>query len=133
MAAREAIADLMTGLGFSTLPYDPVIPVAPYATVNLPDEIRYHRTLDGAVEADLTVSLYVGTGDEASANRALDKAISWNVQGAIPLQLEAAARALNPAPWSQLTVDTATNRRQVDLENTVGVLLAIDLTVRLIA
>jgi hypothetical protein len=136
VAIREAIAGLLTDLGFSTLPYDPVVPVAPYATVNLPDEVLYRRTYAGSsalTDVALTVSLYVGSAEEASANRALDLAISWNVEGAIPLQLEYAAKRLPDAPWNDLVVESATNRRTVDLENTNGVLLAIDLTLRITA
>lgn len=134
VAVRETIAELLDGLGFSTLAYDPVNPVAPYATVNLPDRIDYHQTYANGTAADVLVTLYVGSGDEASANRALDLAISWNVQGAIPLQLETAAKRLGTsAPWNDLVVDAATNRRTVDVENTVGVLLAIDLVLRITA
>lgn len=134
VAIREAIAEELTGLGFSTLPYDPNDARANYATVSLPDEVLYHQTFDGQAMARLVVTLYVGQADEASANRMLDLAISWRTDGAIPFELERRCRDRAAAPWRMVTVEAAGNRRSAPVaspEFPGATFLAIDLMLRI--
>jgi hypothetical protein len=79
-AIREELGDVLGELNaeFHVYVYN-VIPVAaefPAAIVVWPEEIRYDRTLKGAAELDLTVTIVYDASDFVEAQKNIDEAMS---------------------------------------------------------
>lgn len=125
---RADLASALGGLGYSPYSALPGSPELPAAIVNAPSEIEYHFNAFGHCKLTIPITLLVSRADEESAQKALNTAVSFGIDGSVVSALEAATGTT----WAQLVVEGATRFLPVVLsENTTA--LGADIIVTLIA
>lgn len=125
---RADLAIVLGGLGYSPYPVLPGSPEVPAAVINSPSATEYHATAAGHCIVRIPITLLVSRADEESAQRALNTAISFNVDGSVISALEAATGRA----WARLQVVSSSRFLPVSISDTTS-LLGVDITVELLA
>ena len=120
---RTALAEAMSGLGFTAYAVLPGMPELPAALVGFPTSIEYHQTLAGHSQYTFPVSLIAPWTDEESAQQLIDTAVSYGATGSVVSALESSTSTA----WDSLYVASASNFTPMTIGEARAV--AVDLTV----